>query len=73
METAKNSIGAMSFSLLDLDAQQITKDKSEITKINNFLKDEVMLKPNKGNRIALIDISDYRISEKHLFSDTFKL
>ena len=64
MQTTKNSIGAMSFSLVDLDAQQITKDKSAITAINNLLKDLVILKPNRGNGIVLLDISDYRTSVK---------
>ena len=54
----------MSFSLVDLDAQQITKDKSVITTINNLLKDLVILKPNRGNGIVLLDISDYRTSVK---------
>ena len=58
----------MRFSLLDLDAQQITKDKSKITLINNLLKDVVILKPGKRNGVVLLDINDYRTSVKHLFS-----
>ena len=49
IQRAKNSIRAMSFSLLSLDAQQIIKDKNKITMINNFLKDVFILKPGKGN------------------------
>ena len=62
----------MSFSLLDLDAQQITKDISKITMINNLLKDVVILKPDNGNGIVLVDINDCRTSVKHLFSDKSK-
>ena len=62
----------MSFSLLDLDAQQITKDKSKITMMNNLLKDVVILKPDNGNGIVLVDINDCRTSVKHLFSDKSK-
>ena len=40
--------------------------------INNLLKDAVMLKPNKGNGIVLLDINNYRTSVKHLFSDKSK-
>ena len=40
--------------------------------INNLLKDAVMLKPNKGNEIVLLDINNYRTSVKHLFSDKSK-
>ena len=49
IQRAKNSIRAMSFSLLSLDAQQIIKDKNKITMTNNFLKDVFILKPGKGN------------------------
>lgn len=49
----------MNFSLLDLDDQQITKDKRKIRATNN-LKDAVILKPGKGNRIVFIDINDSR-------------
>ena len=62
----------MSFSLLDLDAQQIIKDISKITMINNLLKDVVILKPDNGNGIVLVDINDCRTSVKHLFSDKSK-
>ena len=49
IQRAKNSIPAMSFSLLSLDVQQIIKDKNKITMINNFLKDVLILKPGKRN------------------------
>ena len=50
----------MSFNLLDLEAQQITKDERKIMTRNNLLKDAVILKPNKRNGIVLLDINDYR-------------
>ena len=71
-QRAKYAIRAMSFSLLVLDAQQITKDKRKIRTINNLLKDAVILKPDKRNRIMFLDINDYRTSVKYLFSDKSK-
>ena len=50
----------MSFGLLELDDQQITKDNRKIRTTNNLLKDAVILKPDKGNRIVFIDINDSR-------------
>ena len=40
--------------------------------INKLLKDVVILKPDKGNRIVLLHINDYRSSVKHLFFDKSK-
>ena len=50
----------MSFSLLDLDGQQITKGRMKIRTVNNLPKDVVILKPDKGNRIVFLDINDSR-------------
>ena len=72
IQRANNSIRAKSLSLLDLDAQQITKGKSKITMINNLLKDAVILKPDKENGIVLLENNVYRTSVKHLFSDKSK-
>ena len=62
----------MSFSLLDLDGQHITKDKSKSKMINNLLEDVVILKPGKGNGIVLLDINECRTSVKHSFSEKSK-
>ena len=72
IQKVENSIRAISFSLLDLDAQQITKDKIKITTINNLLKDVVILRPDKGNGTVLLDVNDYRASVKHLFFNRSK-
>lgn len=48
----------MSFSFLKV--QEITKDKSKITLINNLLKDVVKLKLDKRNGIVLSYTDHYR-------------
>ena len=54
MERAKNSLRALAFNLIDLDNNQIFKDKKKINIIKNLRKDFVLLKPDKGNGIVLI-------------------
>ena len=48
MERAKNSLRALAFNLIDLDNNQIFKDKKKINIIKNLRKDFVLLKPDKG-------------------------
>ena len=48
----------MSFSFLKV--QEITKDKSKITLVNNLLKDVVKLKLDKRNGIVLPCTDHYR-------------
>ena len=55
----------MSFSLLDLHTQQIIKDKSKIRTRHNLLKYVVILKPDKGNKIVLLDINNCGTSVKY--------
>ena len=72
IQRAKNTIRAMSFSLLDMDSKQLAKDKSKINILNNLRKDVVLLKPDKGNGIVLVDCLDYKNSVKQMFSDRIK-
>ena len=72
IQRAKNSIRAMSFSLLDMDSKQLAKDKNKINILNNLFKDLVLLKPDKGNGIVLVDSLDYRNSVKQMFSERTK-
>ena len=62
----------MSFSLLDMDSKYLVKDKNKIIILNNLLKDVVLLKPDKGNGIVLVDRLDYKNSVKHMFFDRMK-
>ena len=61
MKRAKNSLGALAFNLIDLDNNQIFKDKKKINIIKNLRKDFILLKPDKGNGIVLIIIHLLRI------------
>ena len=72
MKRAKNSLGALAFNLIDLDNNQIFKDKKKINIIKNLRKDFILLKPDKGNGIVLIKTTDYYSSLEKLFSDKSK-
>ena len=72
MQRAKNAILTMSFSLLDMDSKQLAKDKRKINILNNLLKDVLLLKPDKGNGIVLVDCLDYKNLVKQMFSDRTK-
>ena len=58
MERAKK-LRALTFSLIDLDNNQIFKDKKKMNIIKNLCKDLVILKPDKGNGIVLIKATEY--------------
>ena len=62
----------MSFNLLDMDSKRLTKDKNKINVLNNLLKDVILLKPDKGNGIVLVNYLDYKNSVKQIFSDRTK-
>ena len=62
----------MSFNLLDMDSKQLAKDKNKINTLNNLLKDVILLKPDKGNGIVLVNCLDYKNSVKQIFSDRTK-
>ena len=48
------------------------KDKKKLEVIKNLRKELVILKPDKGNRIALIGTNDYYTTVENLFSDKSK-
>ena len=62
----------MVFNLIDLDNNQIFKDKKKINIIENLRKDFVLLKADKGNGIALIKTTEYYSSLEKLFSKKTK-
>ena len=69
VQRAKNAIHAMSFSLLEMNSKQFVKGKRNITILNNLLKYVVLVKPDKGNGIVLLDWLDHKSSNKQIFSD----
>ena len=68
VERTKNSRRAMVFSLVDLENKQIFKNKKKLDIIKN-LKELVILKPDKGNGIVLLNANDYYNSVEKLFQD----
>ena len=63
---------ALTFNLIDLDNQKVFKDKSKLQVIKELRKDTVILKPDKGNGVIVIDTTDYYESQNKSFSDTTK-
>ena len=62
----------MSFSILDIDSKQLAKGKSKINILNNLLIDIVLLKPDKGNGIVLVNCFGYKNSIKQIFPNRTK-
>ena len=50
-----------------MDSKQLIQDKCKINILNILLKDLVLLKPDKGNRIDLVDCLVYINSVKQIF------
>ena len=72
VERAKNSLRAMAFSLIDLENKQIFKDKKKLDIIKNLRKELVILKPDKGNGIVLLNTNDYNNGVEKLFQKKLK-
>ena len=72
IERAKNSLRALAFSFIDLDNYEVFKNKRKLAAIKNLRKKLVILKPDKGNRIALIGTNEFYIMVENLFSDKSK-
>ena len=69
---AKNWLPARAFNFIDLDNQNVFKDKRKLQVIRGLRKDTVIQKPDKGNGVVVIDTTDYYESLDKLFSDTTK-
>ena len=63
---------ALAFNFIDLDNRKVFKDKKKLQVIKELRKDAVILKPDKGNGVVVIDTTDYYESLNKLFSDTTK-
>ena len=62
----------MAFSLIDLGEKQNFKDKKRLDIIKNLRKELVILKPDKGNGIVLLNANDYYNGVEKLFQDKLK-
>ena len=65
----KQYIRAFVFNVLDLDNPRIRKDNKKVKCIEELLKDNVILKPDKGEGVVNISRCNYRNSMEALFSD----
>ena len=62
----------MAFNLINVNEQQIYKDKKKIKIIRDLKEKIVLLSPDKGNGVVIMDIHDYNQSMAQLFSDRTK-
>ena len=69
---AKNHLRAMAFNLINVNEQQVFKDKAKIKLIRDLKEKIVLLSPDKGNGVVIMDIHDYKQSMQHLFADRTK-
>ena len=69
---AKNQIRAMAFNLINIEEKQFFKDRKMINTIRTLKEKIVLLNPDKGNGVVLLDKTDYKDSLGHLFSDRTK-
>ena len=76
VKRAKISLRAMAFSLIDLENKRIFKVKRKLLTlkdiIENLRKELVMLKPDKGSDIVLLNAKDYYNGVEKLFQDKEK-
>jgi len=68
-ERAKNSLRAFVFNVLGFDNRRIRTDNKKNQQITELLKDNVILKPDKGEGVVIVSLADYKASMEFLFSD----
>jgi hypothetical protein len=68
----KNSIKALACNFLDFDDRKLTQDSKHIKILKDLRKRYAILKPDKGNGVVLIKLTDYQTSMTALFSDPKK-
>ena len=68
----KNTLRSYAFNLIDIDDKNIFKDASKIKIIKHLRKTLVIMKPDKGNDIVLLNKEDYANSMENLFIEKTK-
>ena len=68
----KNALRSYAFNLIDIDDKNIFKDASKIKIIKHLRKTLVIMKPDKGNDIVLLNKEDYTSYMENLFTDKTK-
>ena len=69
---AQTTLKSFTYSCLDLDIKQHFSDNKMIKVLQNIKQKCVIIKPDKGQGIVLIDKTDYYNSMERLFNDTSK-
>ena len=62
----------MAFNLINVEENQVNKDKIKIKLIRELEEKVVLLSPDKGNGVVIMDITDYTQSMQQLFTDRSK-
>ena len=62
----------MAFNLINIEEQRVYKDKKKIKTIRDLKEKVVLLTPDKGNGVVIMDIKDYKDSIHQLFADRRK-
>ena len=69
---AETALRSFTYNCLELDIKQYFSDSKMNKVLQNIKQKCLVLKPNKGQGIVLIDKTDYCNSMEHLFNDTSK-
>ena len=72
-ERVKTALRAFTYSYVDIFDTQFLHDKNKTKVLKQLRQDCVILKPDKGNGIVLINKTEYNLAMKKLFSDRSKL
>ena len=62
----------MAFNIISIEDEQIYHDTKKIVLFKNLKRDLIMLSPDKGNGIVLLEKQDYNQSMQDLFSNRTK-
>ena len=71
-ERVKTALRAFTYSYVDIFDTQFLHDKNKTKVLKQLRQDCVILKPDKGNGIVLINKTEYNLAMKKLFSDRSK-
>ena len=70
--SVKTALRAFTYSYVDIFDTQFLHDKNKTKVLKQLRQDCVILKPDKGNGVVLINKSEYNLAMKKLFSDRSK-
>ena len=71
-ERVKTPLRAFTYSYVDIFDTQFLHDKNKTKVLKQLRQGCVILKPDKGNGIVLINKTEYNLAMKKLFSDRSK-